>query len=102
MEFKTGDIILNKWASADNPIRYSMVFKKVGKYTYCWYIETKNRIGQCRYYTDHLKRNEDGMFSVVGHCDFFVEIRNCLEKAKEENHINHMIFGDDYHTHSTK
>ena len=89
MEFKTGDIILNKLASVDNPIRYSMVFKKVGKYTYCWYIEGKSKIGQCRYYTDNLKRNEESMFSVVGHCDFFVEIRNCLEKAKaEENHIN--------------
>ena len=81
MDFKTGDIILNQWASEQNPIRYSMVYKKSGKYVYCWYIESKNRISQCRYFAQDLKNNADGMFSVVGHCDFFVKIRESLEIA---------------------
>ena len=85
MDFKTGDIILNQWANEQNPIRYSLVYKKSGKYVYCWYIESKNRISQCRYYAQDLKNNADGMFSVVGHCDFFVKIRESLEAAIEGN-----------------
>ena len=85
MDFKTGDIILNQWASEQNPIRYSMVFKKSGKYVYCWYIESKNRISQCRYYAQDLKNNADGMFSVVGHCDLFAKIRESLQAAIEGN-----------------
>ena len=81
MDFRVGDIILNEWAGERNPTRYSMVFKKSGRYVYCWYIESKNRIGQCRLLAQDLKNNDDGKFSIIGHCDIFVKIRESLEIA---------------------
>ena len=86
MTVKVGDILLNEWASEDNPVRISLVLKKVGQYVFCWYINDngkEKRLSQCRYYASHIKENKDNKYHIIGHCDFITQIREALQKAKE-------------------
>ena len=86
MKVKVGDIILNEWASKTNPVRISIVIKKVGQYVYCWHIANggkEKRLEECRYYTRHITENEDNKYHIIGHCDYIAHIREALQKAKE-------------------
>jgi hypothetical protein len=76
-----GDIILNHWASAENPVRISIITHIGKEYTQCLYESNGNLI-KSRLYTHELKRDREH-FEIIGHLDFEKPIKDMLKALKE-------------------
>ena len=91
MTYKVGDILLNEWASEDNPARISLIYKKAGRYVFCWYLNDSTngrRLDTCRFYANELKENKDNKYHIIGHCDYIARIREALTQAKQKEGDN--------------
>ena len=75
-----GDLLLNRWASSDNPVRVSIITHIGKEYTQCLY-ESNGNLVKCRYYTHELKRDREH-FEIIGHLDYEKPIKDILRKMK--------------------
>ena len=75
-----GDIILNHWASKDNPVRVSIITHIGKEYTQCLY-ENNGNLVKSRFYTHELKRDREH-FEIIGHLDYEKPIKDMLKKLK--------------------
>lgn len=77
-----GDIVLNHWASDENPVRVSIITHIGKEFTQCLYEHNGNLV-KCRYYTNELKRDIEH-FEIIGHLDYEKPIKEMLKKLKGE------------------
>lgn len=78
-----GDIILNRWASKDNPARISII-KHIGAiYTTAFY-EFKGNLSTCQFYTRELKQDSEH-FEIIDHLDYEKPIRDKLKLLKRSD-----------------
>lgn len=75
-----GDIVLNRWASEDNPVRVCIITHIGKEFTQCLY-ESKGNLCKCRFYTRELK-NDREHFEIIGHLDYEKPIKDLLKKLK--------------------
>ena len=81
--FKHGDLVLNKWASKENPIRVSVFIKSGTEYTYCVALDGAGKFTEVRYYTSDIK-NQTDKFVNVGHTEAYALLKADLIKATGE------------------
>ena len=75
-----GDIVLNRWASEENPVRVSIITHIGKEFTQCLY-ECKGNLCKSRFYTHELKKDKEH-FEIIGHLDFEKPIKDMLKKLK--------------------
>ena len=75
-----GDIVLNRWASEENPVRISIITHIGKEFTQCLY-EYKGNLCKSRFYTNELKRDKEH-FEIIGHLDYEKPIKDMLKKLK--------------------
>ena len=75
-----GDIVLNRWASEDNPVRISVITHIGKEFTQCLH-ECKGNLCKSRLYTYDLKHDKEH-FEIIGHIDYEKPIRDLLKKLK--------------------
>ena len=75
-----GDIVLNRWASEENPVRISIITHIGKEFTQCLY-EYNGNLCKSRFYTNELKRDKEH-FEIIGHLDYEKPIKDMLKKLK--------------------
>lgn len=84
MKPKRGDIILNKWAGENNPIRHFIYTHTSGKYAYGIYLHG-NRLSKGMYEKNFLeKKLPDGTaaYEVVGYSGAFDRMKNDIREVQ--------------------
>ena len=80
---RKGDIVLNRWASDDNPVRV-VIITHIGKeFTECLY-EYNGNLGKSRLYTHELKQDKEH-YEIIGHLNYEKPIKDMLKKLKGAN-----------------
>ena len=77
---RVGDIILNRWASEDNPKRYSVFLRWQGNEAVCVAL-ANNVVRTVRW--DKYAVQHDGKYEVVGHIPILKILREGLNNAKQ-------------------
>lgn len=77
-----GDIILNKWASEDNPARVCIITHIGAAYTNAYY-EHNGNLRTCRFYTRELKHDKEH-FIVIDNMKYEKPIMNRLKTLREQ------------------
>ena len=78
---RVGDIILNRWASEDNPKRYSVFLRWQGNEAVC--VALVNNVVRTVRWDKHAVRH-DGKYEVVGHIPILKILREGLNDAKRK------------------
>ncbi len=77
---RVGDIILNRWASEDNPKRYSVFLRWQGNEAVCVAL-ANNVVRTVRW--DKYAVQHDGKYEVVGNIPILKILREGLNNAKQ-------------------
>ena len=77
---RVGDIILNRWASEDNPKRYSVFLRWQGNEAVC--VALANNVALTVRWDKHAVRH-DGKYEVVGNIPILKILREGLNDAKQ-------------------
>ena len=77
---RVGDIILNRWASEDNPKRYSVFLRWQGNEAVC--VALVNGSMRTVRWDKHAVQH-DGKYEVVGHIPILKILREGLNGAKQ-------------------
>ena len=77
---RVGDIILNRWASEDNPKRYSVFLRWQGNEAVC--VALVNNVVRTVRWDKHAVQH-DGKYEVVGHIPILKILREGLNGAKQ-------------------
>lgn len=77
---RVGDIILNRWASEDNPKHYSVFLRWQGNEAVCVTL-VNNVVRTVRW--DKYAVQHDGKYEVVGHIPILKILREGLQDAKQ-------------------
>ena len=80
--FKHGDLVLNKWAGEQNPIRVSVFIKSGKEHTYCVALDEGGKFTEVKYYTSDIEKQTD-KFVKVGHTDAYQILKTDLLEARE-------------------
>lgn len=78
---KKGDIILNKWASENNPCRISII-TYIGKVHTNVLYEKNGALIKSQYFTQDLKTDKEH-FVVIDHLDYEKVIRDRFKAVRE-------------------
>jgi hypothetical protein len=78
-----GDIILNHWASVDNPSRISIITHIGKEFTQALFL-SKGNLVKCRFYTRELKQDKEH-FEIIDHIDFEKPMRDKLKQLRSDN-----------------
>lgn len=78
--FKHGDLVLNKWAGKDNPIRVSVFIRSGKEHTYCVALDGAGKFTEVRYYTSDIEKQID-KFVKIGRTDAYALLKADLLKA---------------------
>lgn len=80
---KKGDIILNEWASKDNPCRIAIITYIGRTLTDMLYLYNGN-LGNCKVGTRELKTDKEH-YKIIGHLDYEKVIRDKLRELKRSD-----------------
>ena len=56
--FKQGDLVLNKWAGPNNPIKISVCIKSGKTYTRCLALDGADKFFEVTYYTSDMEKQK--------------------------------------------
>ena len=79
--FKQGDLVLNKWAGPNNPIKVSVFIKSGKTHTRCLALDRADKFFEVTYYTSDIEKQTD-MFVNLGQTAAYALLKSELIKAR--------------------